>query len=176
MLNQTTITIRKAYPEDASAILETHCAAVHGSGSATAYYELAIINAWSPIPVPLERINDLEARIKAGEEVAFVAENERQQIIGFGSILPKESKLGSLYVHPDYGKQGVGGRLLETLENLAVETGLSEMSLDASLNAEKFYLSHGYIVINRGQYVLRSGMHMSCVKMKKALRSSDGVR
>ncbi len=170
-LAQPEISIRFANPEDVPAILDVHCAAVHSTAST--FYDQDILNDWSPTPVPAERIRDLAARIKSGEEIMLVAENLVGQIVGFGSIFPNQSELRAVYIHPNYGKQGLGGRLLKAVEDLAKETGLHELSMDASINAEKFYLSHGYQIIERGEHVLRSGRHMPCVKMKKVLRKSD---
>ncbi len=163
--------IRRAAEEDATAILNVHCAAVHGTASA--FYDQDILNDWSPTPAPLERIRDLAARIKSGEEVMLVAENRTNQIVAFSSIFPSLSELRAVYVHPDYGKQGLGGRLLEEIERLTTKSGLLELSMDSSINAERFYSSHGYYAVQRGEHILRSGRRMACVKMKKVLKRPD---
>ena len=41
--------------------------------------------------------------------------------------------------------------------------------MDASLNAEEFYLIHGFAVVERGEHTLTTGTRMRCVKMRKAL-------
>ena len=41
--------------------------------------------------------------------------------------------------------------------------------MDASLNAEAFYLNHGFAVVERGEHTLTTGARMRCVKMRKAL-------
>ncbi|CAM6000157.1 unnamed protein product [Sphagnum balticum] len=145
--------VRQASEKDVPMILDVHCAAVHGT--AATFYDQDILNDWSPTPVPLERIRDLAARLKSGEEIMLVAENIMGQIIGFGSIFPKQSELRAVYVHPNYGKQGLGSRLLKEVEYLAKESGLLELSMDASTNAERFYLSHGYQIVQHGEHVLR---------------------
>jgi GNAT superfamily N-acetyltransferase len=170
-LAQPEISIRTAHPEDVPTILDVHCAAVHGTASA--FYDQDILNDWSPAPVPPERIHDLTARIKSGEEIMLVAESPTGKIVGFGSIFPSQAELRAVYVHPNCGKQGLGGRLLKEVENLARESGLLELSMDASINAEKFYLSHGYQIVQRGEHVLRSGRRMACIKMKKILEKPN---
>jgi hypothetical protein len=46
-----------------------------------------------------------------------------------------------------------------------------QLHLDASLNAELFYLAMGYEVVERGEHVLNSGQAMACVRMAKDLTS-----
>ena len=41
--------------------------------------------------------------------------------------------------------------------------------MDASLNAEAFYLRHGFAVVERGEHTLTTGARMRCVKMQKAV-------
>jgi hypothetical protein len=43
------------------------------------------------------------------------------------------------------------------------------LCLDASLNAEQFYLRQGYISERIGDHFLRSGRRMDCVYMSKEL-------
>ena len=45
------------------------------------------------------------------------------------------------------------------------------LELDASLNAEPFYAALGYEAVERGEHVLRSGLRMAAVKMRKNLKS-----
>src|SRR5208283_3950217 len=91
------------------------------------------------------------------------------RIVGFGSIVPQTSELRAIYVHPDFGRRGVGSQILWALEHLARRHGLTELAMDASLNAEDFYLIHGFAVVERGEHTLSGGARMRCVKMRKAL-------
>ena len=135
-MNAENYTLRPARSTDASAIVEVHRAAIRGT--AVDYYDSAIIDEWAPLDPPAERVESLAARIKSGEEVIIVAENSSAQIVGFGSIGPKDSELRAVYVDPSAGRQGIGQRLLERVEAVAKEIGLSALKMDASINAEAF--------------------------------------
>ena len=77
--------------------------------------------------------------------------------------------LRAVYVHPRVGRRGVGAKILEQLEQAAVDLRLPELELEASLNAEAFYRRHGYEVLKRAIHRLASGHGMACVKMRKLL-------
>jgi len=62
--------------------------------------------------------------------------------------------------------------LLAALEAWAIAAGISQLHLDASLNAEAFYQRNGFGVVEYSQHQLRSGLPMDCVKMRKLLNTS----
>ena len=41
--------------------------------------------------------------------------------------------------------------------------------MDASLNAEAFYRSHGFTVERSGEHQLSGGLRMACIRMRKQL-------
>lgn len=49
------------------------------------------------------------------------------------------------YVEPGFLLRGVGSALLQSLENRAVEWGLTEVKLRSSLGAREFYERQGYL-------------------------------
>jgi len=75
--------------------------------------------------------------ITSRSELVLVAEINGK-VTGFGSIVPDSNELRAVYVHPDFGRKGIGGRILSELESLAREHELPELEMDASLNAEDF--------------------------------------
>jgi len=162
----TKVRLKGAVPEDAEAILMVHRAAIRGT--AAAFYEPAIIEAWAPLPLRPDHIDALAQRIDSGEEEAIVA-RERGAIIGFGSFVPSSRELRAVYVLPGHGRRGIGGAILDALELRARKYGLSELVMDATLNAEVFYQRHGFTVERAGEHVLRGGMRMACIRMRKRL-------
>lgn len=98
----------------------------------------------------------------------FVAEIEGK-IVGFSSIVPKDSELRAVYVDPKFGGKGVGKMLLGQVEQEARNRGLQKLVMPASLSAEAFYKSQGYVAIDRIVHILGSGKRMPAVKMEKAL-------
>ncbi|MCB4768194.1 GNAT family N-acetyltransferase [Ancylobacter sp. Lp-2] len=159
--------LEKARPEDAEAMLVVHRAAIRAS--AAAFYEPDIIEAWAPLPLRPDHIDALAHRLDTGEEEAVVARARNGTIIAFGSFVPGGRELRAVYVAPEHGRLGIGGALLQALELRARKYGLTEFVLDASLNAEAFYVRHGYTVERKGEHLLRGGRRMACLRMRKRL-------
>ena len=157
--------IRPAVPADARAIIAVHHAAV--MRTAAECYSADILTVWA---APLTAAHEawMASIIGAPGEWMLVAEFGGG-LAGFGSILAAQAQLRALYVHPDFGGQGVGGALLTALEASARESGMSELSMDASLNAEAFYARRGFVATARGFHALRDGGRMACVTMRKTL-------
>ncbi|MCO6441650.1 MAG: GNAT family N-acetyltransferase [Nitrococcus mobilis] len=86
-----------------------------------------------------------------------------------GSIAPRLHELRAVYVDPRVGRCGIGGRILEELERLALAHGIPALHLDSSVNAEAFYSQNGYEVVEKGVHRLSGGAEMACVRMKKSL-------
>jgi putative acetyltransferase len=162
---ELSVRIETGKPDDAAAMVNVHFAAVHQT--AASFYPQAIINTWSR-PISDERAERIQRAIESSEELFLVAKYAGS-IVGFGSVVPKNNELRGLYVHPDYGRRGIGALLLSALELMAVEQGASYLHMDASVNAESLYIKQGYQVIERGTHRLSSGQEMSCVKMQKML-------
>lgn len=157
------IAVREATVEDAPEIARTHQNSVHATGSK--FYSKAICDEWSPV-LSDKRIKGFADAIQSNVEVMFVAEVENQ-IVGFGSIVPKNGELRSVYVGPQFGGLGIGKQLLAKLEEEARLRGLRKLVMDASLSAESFYRSQGYVEISRIEHVLGSGSKMAAIRMEK---------
>lgn len=159
--------IRKAREEDARGILEVHYAAVHGDP--IDFYDEEVLDDWSPV-VDDERISNFLSRPQLEDEVVRVAEMD-STVVGFATIVPKLSELRACYVHPRLTRQGIGRALLQEIERTALLVGLDWINLNAALNAEAFYLAHGYVADGLGRQPLPGGREMSCVRMYKFLTS-----
>lgn len=162
-----TCRIEPARPEDAWAIVVVHDAAIRGS--AADVYPVDVIAAWAPAPITPERVDDLARRLASGRETAIVARSPTGEVVGFGSIVAHRSELRALYVDPGHGRRGLGAALLARLEAMARGIGLSELAMDASLNAVGFYERHGFTARGRPSHRLPSGAEMLSVRMGKTL-------
>jgi putative acetyltransferase len=154
-----------ARPEDATAIVHIHFAAVHQT--AAAWYSEEVRLAWSP-PVNEERIERMRLVIERPDEVTLVVRFDGA-VVGFGSLLPADCELRAVYVHPQWGRRGVGTLLLQSLEEQAQDQGVSFLQMDASLNAQRFYERNGFRVLARGVHRFRSGQEINCMRMRKDL-------
>jgi GNAT superfamily N-acetyltransferase len=65
----------------------------------------------------------------------------------------------------------VGRALLARLEELARDVALTELRMDASINAVPFYEANGFISLEPGEHIMSTGARMACVRMRKVLRS-----
>lgn len=66
----------------------------------------------------------------------------RDLVVGWTSVTA--DMVNGLYTDPNYARRGVGSRLLEFVEAELRQRGWSHVRLEASRNAESFYLKRGY--------------------------------
>jgi len=161
--------LRPGRPDDALGILTAQRSAIRQTAASA--YSPVIIDEWAPAVIVNERVQTFQRWIERGEELIVVATASVGEIIGFGSIVPTNSELRAVYVDAAYGGQGVGGALLARLEELARDAGLTELRMDASINAVPFYEANGFISLEPGEHIMSSGGSMACVRMRKVLRS-----
>src|SRR4051794_5536326 len=109
--------IRKARPEDAPAVKAIHKAAVWQLCGAD--YTPAQRAAWTS----RDDTPDLPVwAMPNNSEMMWVAE-QGGTIVGFGSLIGEA--VNTVYVHPDYLRQGVGTQLLQQIEHEARARGIS---------------------------------------------------
>ncbi len=163
--------IRKALTteEEIKGILDVHYAAVHGEP--VDYYEEEILDDWSP-PVDEQRIANFLNRPQKEDEVLRVATMDNG-VVGFGIVVPRLSELRACYVLPRLGRQGIGRALLSELERTVQNAGCDWLNLNASMNAEPFYLANGFVADGLGRQPLPGGHEMSCVRMYKFLDNEN---
>jgi putative acetyltransferase len=161
------VEVRRATAADAEPIIELHFAAVHQT--AAAFYPPEVLDTWSRVPDE-GRYQRMRNAIAKGDELFLVA-RDASGIVGFGSIVPSLQELRAVYVHPTVGRRGIGSRILIELERLAVDRGVFRLQVDASVNAEAFYLYAGYEIVERSLFRIGGDLEMASVKMSKALRT-----
>lgn len=59
------------------------------------------------------------------------------------------ARVRAMYTHPDHGRRGVGGLILDLCEKAAAAEGFKRLELAATLSGEPLYLKHGYKEIER---------------------------
>ena len=64
-----------------------------------------------------------------------------------GTIYLIGNKIGGLYLKRGYMGRGLGRKLLKYVERFAKKRGIKKLFLYSSLNAEGFYLKHGYKLV-----------------------------
>jgi putative acetyltransferase len=87
--------------------------------------------------------------------------------VGFASLKGADH-IDMLYVHPSAAGQGVASMLCEALEKLAGGRGAKTLTVDASDNAQGFFLKRGYVGLQRNTVTL-NGEWLANTTMQKTL-------
>jgi putative acetyltransferase len=87
--------------------------------------------------------------------------------VGFASLKGADH-IDMLYVHPAAAGQGVATLLCDALEKLAGGRGAKTLTVDASDNAEGFFLKRGYIAMQRNTVTV-NGEWLANTTMQKSL-------
>jgi GNAT superfamily N-acetyltransferase len=98
-----------------------------------------------------EKINDFTDLFIAESENGLGGKSNIKQIIGVGGWQinpedPKEGIIRCMFVEPELHGIGIGLKLLEVIEK-HVKSHITKLTLEASLNAVKFYTKLGYTAI-----------------------------
>jgi putative acetyltransferase len=151
--------IRTANRTDIPAIHRVHAASIRGLCAVA--YSPQLIEAWASNPDLRRYDRMLEPACRC---LVAVMDGE---VCGFGSLNLPESRLASLFVHPDHAGTGVGRLLLRQLEHLAQDAGVVTLQVQASLNARDFYAKHAYRLCRIGKHCMSTGLQMDCAEMEK---------
>src|SRR5450755_108208 len=87
--------------------------------------------------------------------------------VGFASLKGTDH-IDMLYVHPSAVGQGVAPLLCDALEKLAGSRGAKTLSVDASDNAQEFFLKRGYVGKQRNTVTV-NGEWLANTTMQKTL-------
>lgn len=107
----------------------------------------------------------------AQDEVGVVAESETE-IIGFAALsafLAQEPQVAGVYVHPSFTHQGIGAKLLKTLEKIALDRGDKAMHVMSSWDTVNFYQKCGYQFIRASGFYSEEKIWIQCKNLEKKL-------
>jgi putative acetyltransferase len=91
----------------------------------------------------------------------------RNSPVGFAALKGADH-IDMLYVHPSAVGQGVASMLCDALEKLAGGRGAKNLTVDASDNAQEFFLKRGYVAMQRNTVTI-NGEWLANTTMQKAL-------
>jgi GNAT superfamily N-acetyltransferase len=77
----------------------------------------------------------------------------------------------AFFIHPDFGRRGIGRRLIAACESAAWDAGFRRIELGATLAGEPLYASAGYVVTGRFEIELADGEKLPASHMAKDLVS-----
>jgi putative acetyltransferase len=84
---------------------------------------------------------------RLGSQLTLIATLQNSPV-GFASLKGADH-IDLLYVHPSAALRGVGAMLCDALEKLAGARGAKSLTVDASDNAQEFFLKRGYVATRR---------------------------
>jgi putative acetyltransferase len=154
------LTIRRARQEDKEAIWRVHEGAIRGT--CASHYSREVIEAWAGRLRP-------EKYAEAIDRYEFFVAEEDGRVVGFGELGAEAGAIQGLYVSPEVKGQGVGWRLLRTLEERARAHGLKSLRLTSSLNAVAFYERAGFEAVEELKEAVSPGVERASVRMFKEL-------
>jgi N-acetylglutamate synthase-like GNAT family acetyltransferase len=156
-----TAVIRKAKRNDAQDVLHIRNAAIRSR--CADFYSVEQLSKWTK--------GDLtEQFAEAVENYCYVAISG-ELVVATGMINLESGKIDALFVEPTHMSTGLGKEMLFHLEKLAHEVGLTQLSLNSTLNAAPFYRAHGFVGDSIATYESPRGVSLACVPMVKALSS-----
>jgi putative acetyltransferase len=133
--------VRKARLTDAAEIARMHRGTIRAVNSKD--YSSEDIAVWSGRP-SARRVR--ESHDIAIRYVAVVGET----IIGYTDISKEDPEnLWGLYVHKNYIGQGVGSKLLATIQEEAKKLGAKKFVISSTVTAKTFYEKQGFVVIKK---------------------------
>jgi len=95
------------------------------------------------------------------------------EVVATGRVFYRDedsaARIGRMAVDVEYRRQGIGGRLLQFLEDEATAQGVSTYILNAQVYVKDFYSAHGYI--ERGEEFLEADIVH--ILMRKEAASPD---
>lgn len=97
------------------------------------------------------------------------------QVIGTGMINIETGKIDAIFVHPNHMRKGIGKKIVEFLEDLALNCGLKTLTLESTLNAAGFYRACGFEGNEVGTYISPKGVSLEFIHMVKGISPSNCV-
>nr|BFD39722.1 GNAT family N-acetyltransferase [Pseudomonas sp. FFPRI_1] len=151
--------IRKAHGDDAQRVFDIRNQAINHQ--CCGHYPAADLQVWTAGSLGEYFVEVLE---KTGH-VAVIDD----QVTASGMLDLETGQVDAVFVDPAYMGQGIGQQMMNYLEALALQAGLTHLILDSTLNAADFYRRCGFVGERVAQYQSPRGLTLACVPMIKHL-------
>jgi putative acetyltransferase len=104
----------------------------------------------------------------ASNEITFLADCG-DKLVGFAALSAKTPQVNGIFVHSNYVRQGIGTKLLQAVEDVAIEKKYRIIYVYASLSAATFYQVQGYEITAKGGFRSEKNTWIPCLSMRKEL-------
>ncbi len=88
-----------------------------------------------------------EKMVELSKERDFLVATEQDVILGTATL--KNDHVGNVFVDPKHHGKGMGTKLMNAIESLARERGITKLILNASIDAIKFYQKLNYEKVSK---------------------------
>lgn len=164
LIESNSVSIRRARDADKEAIWLIRFRAIQEVSRP--YYTPLEIHHWSGSITPEYYAHTMERH-------ELIVAEYGGKVIGFGQLDREHGFIEAVYVSPDYLRRGIGMKLLETLEQKALDRGCIMLQLCSSLNALPFYERAGYKAEMNVRLRLSNGFEIPCIYMTKKLAAAS---
>ena len=130
---------------------------------AAACYTPEEIDAW------LGHYPDSTEFAKWGRHRTTLVARDEGRLVGFGQVDLGRREIEGIHVDPDRARGGIGRQLVVEMENVVLAAGFKDIQVQASLNAEDFYVACGYATVERISFRCRNGVSLDALLMQKSL-------
>jgi GNAT superfamily N-acetyltransferase len=79
------------------------------------------------------------------------------------------AKIRAFFIHPDWARRGIGGKILERCEGAARKAGFRTLEMGATLTGIPFYRAKGYLALEKVEVPLGEGLTLPIIRMSKNL-------
>ncbi len=83
------------------------------------------------------------------------------------------ARIRAFFIHPRWGRRGIGRKILSACENAARREGFSKMELGSTLPGVPFYAALGFFSHEPIELSFPDGVHLRLVRMSKIIPTSD---
>jgi len=77
------------------------------------------------------------------------------------------AKIRAFFIHPDWARRGVGGRILQACEDAARSAGFTRYEMGATLTGAKLFGAKGYVAVRPISIPLENGESLPVIHMEK---------
>jgi putative acetyltransferase len=151
------ITLRNYHPDDLDAVIDVFLRAIRVTAAAN--YTPEQVAAWAQADRSLWQ----KKRLSRPTWVACV----QDRVAGFTDLEP-DGHLDMMFVDPDFGRRGIGSRLIARAEAEATALRLPRIFAEVSLTARPLFAANGFQVLSAEQ-VSRNGQSLDRFRMEKRL-------
>lgn len=155
------IIIRPARVGDATGIFTAHKRSIQELGPG--HYSAEQVAAWFPD----DRTADTYRERIINQSKNYIVAEINGAVAGFTSY--RSNEIDTMYVNPDFLRQGIASALYHHAEQLIKNNGYQNIWVIAALPAIPFYQKMGFCVIDEEGYKTQIGLVLKMLKMEKPL-------